>query len=57
MCKGGHGPGPPQSKKVQSFREKGSGFLSRPPTGPAMHKICLIRVKFAIILLNIIKYY
>ena len=52
ICKGGHGPGPPQSQKVQSFCEKGPGFLSRPPTGPAMHKICLIRVKLAIILLN-----
>ena len=53
ICKGGHGPEPPQSQKIQSFCEKGPGFLSRPPTGPAMHKICLIRVKLAIILLNI----
>ena len=53
ICKGGHGPGFPQSQKVQSFCEKRPGFLSRPPTGPAMHKICLIRVKLAIILLNI----
>ena len=53
ICKGWHGPGPPQSQKVQSFCEKGPGFLYRPPTGPAMHKICLIRVKLAIILLNI----
>ena len=53
ICKGVHGPGPPQSQKVQRFCEKGPGVLSRPPTGPAMHKICLIRVKLAIILLNI----
>ena len=53
ICKGGHGPGPPQSQKVQSFCEKGPGFLSRPPTGPAMHKICIIRAKLAILLLNI----
>ena len=53
ICRGGHGPGPPQSQKVQNFCEKGPGLLSRPPTGPAMHKICLIRVKLAIILLNI----
>ena len=54
ICKRGHGPGPPQSQKVQSFCEKGPGlFLFRPHTGPAMHKICLIRVKLAIMLLNI----
>ena len=31
ICKGGHGPGPPQSQKVQSFCEKGTGcFIPAP---------------------------
>ena len=37
ICKGGHGPGPPQSQKVQCFCEKGPGFLSPPRTGYAQN--------------------